>query len=75
MLLSQILEEMITVDKRNVSTYKRKHQSASDDRPSSQSIGCVAVILLVVNFGGIILLDLPRLHRDMRDLIQNLREK
>ena len=62
--LMKIVEETVrtlTINKRVTSKYKRQITSADDTRPSAHVLGAVGVAMLVLVFGGIILLDLPTL--------------
>ncbi|KAK3591564.1 hypothetical protein CHS0354_041609 [Potamilus streckersoni] len=55
----------MTVDKRSTSKWIRTKISAEDSRTSSLSIGCVAVLILVVAAGCIVLPDMVNLLRLM----------
>ncbi|VDI51183.1 Hypothetical predicted protein [Mytilus galloprovincialis] len=49
------------VDKKTLSSYKRRYQSASDPRKSSFYIGCVGITVLVVSCAFVVTLDfVPR---------------
>ncbi|CAG2239885.1 unnamed protein product [Mytilus edulis] len=49
------------VDKKTLSSYKRRYQSASDPRKSSFYIGCVGITVLVVSCAFVVILDfVPR---------------
>jgi hypothetical protein len=55
------LHSILSIDHRNTSSFLRTKTSATDNRPSSVSIGITGVILLVSVMLFIILLDiLPR---------------
>ncbi|XP_069142082.1 uncharacterized protein [Argopecten irradians] len=55
------LKQETMVDQEGLSSTLRKRTSASDPRPSSAYVGYLGVTLLSLIFGGILLLDLPRL--------------
>jgi hypothetical protein len=51
------LKSILTVDKTKTSSYIRKHTSAKDNRPSSQVIGAVGLVFIIITFGLIVLSD------------------
>ena len=51
------LKSILTVDKTKTSSYIRKHTSAKDNRPSSQVIGAVVLVFIIITFGLIVLSD------------------
>ncbi|XP_033745551.1 uncharacterized protein LOC117331064 [Pecten maximus] len=55
------LKKETKVDEENLSSTIRARTSASDPRPSSAYVGYVGIALLATTFGGILLLDLPRM--------------
>ncbi|XP_033746528.1 macrophage mannose receptor 1-like [Pecten maximus] len=55
------LKQETMVNEEALSSTIRKRTSASDPRPSSAYVGYLGVALLSLIFGGILLLDLPRL--------------
>ena len=63
----EVIEELqeivasLTVDKKQTSLYKRKLNSASDDRASSRYIGYLGVVFITAVLCGIVLLDAPKL--------------
>lgn len=58
---SNVLVDQLRVDRKTLSSYKRRQQSATDPRKSSFYIGCVGITVFVVFVGFIVLLDfLPR---------------
>lgn len=69
--IGKILKEL-TKDKANFSLSRRRYISVMDERPSAQNVGVAGVILLTVAFGGIILLDLSTLGRDLSNLKKNI---
>ena len=55
------LKKILTVDKEDLSSTKRKKTCASDNRISSQSMGFVAASIVCMVFVGVVMLDLvPR---------------
>lgn len=71
-VIASILEDL-TIETKSISSYKRKHTSAPDERPSAQRLGYLGVTFLVLVFGEILLLDIPTLYRDMKTMISNLK--
>ncbi|CAC5384851.1 unnamed protein product [Mytilus coruscus] len=56
-----VLVTQLGIDKKTLSSYKRRQQSATDPRKSSFYIGCVGITVFSVTVGFIVLLDLlPR---------------
>lgn len=51
------LKTILTVDKTKTSSYIRKLTSAKDNRPSSQAIGAVGLVFIIITFGLIVLSD------------------
>jgi hypothetical protein len=51
------LNSILTVDKTKTSSYIRKLTSAKDNRPSSQVIGAVGLVFIIITFGLIVLSD------------------
>lgn len=51
------LKSILTIDKTKTSSYIRKHTSAKDNRPSSQVIGAIGLVLIIITFGLIVLSD------------------
>ncbi|XP_033745578.1 uncharacterized protein LOC117331091 [Pecten maximus] len=56
-----ILKKETKVNEENLSSTIRKRTSASDPRPTSAYVGYLGIGFLTVAFGGVFLLDLPRL--------------
>ena len=59
----------LTVDKTKVSATRRAKESAKDDRPSSQTMGILGLVMVVSTFVGIFLLDAPTLAFAVKELI------
>ena len=59
----QKMTEELKVDKTSLSSTRRKKTSATDDRPSSASMGAVAVAFMGAVFGAIVLMDLSSLAK------------
>ncbi|CAG2200681.1 unnamed protein product [Mytilus edulis] len=58
---NKVLANQLKIDKKTLSSYKRRLQSATDPRKSSLYIGCVGIVVFSVNVAVIVLLDfLPR---------------
>ncbi|XP_069133168.1 uncharacterized protein [Argopecten irradians] len=58
--LKAIVQEFktkLTVTKTATSAWKRKFNSANDDRPSSKGIGLLAAVFLTCVFGSVVLID------------------
>ncbi|VDI03761.1 Hypothetical predicted protein [Mytilus galloprovincialis] len=53
--------DQLKIDKKTLSSYKRRRKSATDPRNSSFYIGCVGITVLVISVAFIVLLDcIPR---------------
>ncbi|XP_060608339.1 uncharacterized protein LOC132760371 [Ruditapes philippinarum] len=63
----------LTVNVSNLSSRIRKLTSAEDKRVSAVSIGYVGVGILVVIFSAIVFIDSSLLHKDMRKLLDNIK--
>ncbi|XP_063420562.1 uncharacterized protein LOC134705775 [Mytilus trossulus] len=59
------LEDLLKVDKQNISSYLNRFLSAPDDRVSSQSIGAGMILLLVSFLCCLVLLDLTSIKRHL----------
>ncbi|XP_041369224.1 uncharacterized protein LOC121383330 [Gigantopelta aegis] len=70
----QQLVSTLSVNKADVSATTRRKTSAKDHRPSAQSIGYVGIICLVASIGGIVILDLNVIYKDLRIAKSHLRE-
>ncbi|CAG2205175.1 unnamed protein product [Mytilus edulis] len=58
---SKVPVTQLKIDKKTLSSYKRKQQCATDPRKSSYYIGCVGLTILILYFAFIVLLDcLPK---------------
>ncbi|KAK3101286.1 hypothetical protein FSP39_002408 [Pinctada imbricata] len=57
----QSIRKVLTIDKSNLSSTKRRKISASDDRKSARGIGFVGLTILCIVMGLIVLMDLPLL--------------
>lgn len=60
----QRMEQVMTVDKTKLSSYRRTKISTSDDRKSAKSIGQLGAVILIVIVLGIVLLDLCPRHTE-----------
>ncbi|CAG2201213.1 unnamed protein product [Mytilus edulis] len=67
------ISKELSVNVETLSSTIRSKTSAKDDRPSSASIGYVGVILLVIVFGGLMVLDLPVFWIDLKLRLNNLK--
>ncbi|VDI16946.1 Hypothetical predicted protein [Mytilus galloprovincialis] len=67
------ISKELSVNVETLSSTIRSKTSAKDDRPSSASIGYVGVILLVIVFGGLMILDLPVFWIDLKLRLNNLK--
>ncbi|CAG2190612.1 unnamed protein product [Mytilus edulis] len=55
------LIDQLKIDKKTLSSYKRRRESATDPRKSSFYIGCIGITVLVISVAFIVLLDcIPR---------------
>ncbi|CAC5384855.1 unnamed protein product [Mytilus coruscus] len=54
---NNVLVNQLKIDKKTLSSYKRRLQSATDPRKSSLYIGCVGIVVFSVNVAFIVLLD------------------
>ena len=68
----QELKEELTVDKKDLSSWKRKLVSADDHRASAQSIGYVGAVILGAVVLFFVVLDFPRLVADSKLFFRNL---
>lgn len=61
-LQSQIetLKKELTVEKKDLSSWKRKLISIPDERISAKSLGYLGAAMLAVVFGAVVIIDLPR---------------
>ena len=55
------LKSELTVDEAHTSQHRRKYESATDSRPSSQTIGYLGVIFLTAALGLIVAIDISSL--------------
>ena len=60
--LAQLTKEL-SVDTESLSATINKRISAPDSRPSSQSIGCVGIIFIVIPFAFIFIIDFTRFFK------------
>ncbi|CAC5384967.1 unnamed protein product [Mytilus coruscus] len=60
------LQRNLTVDKKMLSSYVRKHNSAKDKRPSSENIGIVGVIFISIVVGLVIFIDIVAIRNHLR---------
>ncbi|XP_063442752.1 uncharacterized protein LOC134723047 [Mytilus trossulus] len=67
------ISKELSVNVDTLSSTIRSKTSAKDDRPSSASIGYIGVILLVIVFGGLMILDLPVFLIDLKLRLHNLK--
>ena len=67
------LKEELVVDKSALLSTVRKLTSAKDDRPSSQAVGSLGIVLLSVLGLGMILADAPLIVRHLKKCLENIR--
>lgn len=60
------LQRNLTVDKKRLSSFVRKHNSAKDKRPSSEYIGYVGVIFISIVVGLVIFIDIVAIRNNLR---------
>ncbi|XP_060072791.1 mucin-5AC-like [Ylistrum balloti] len=67
-LQSQIenLKKELTVEKKDLSSWKRKLISIPDERVSAKSLGYLGAGMLAVVFGAVVLIDLPRFMNGLK---------
>ncbi|XP_033751757.1 mucin-17-like [Pecten maximus] len=67
-LQSQIetLKRELTVEKKELSSWKRKLISIPDERVSAKSLGYLGAAMLAVVFGAVVLIDLPRFMNGLK---------
>ena len=51
-----------------LSSTRRKLQSAADERPSAKSIGSLGVCICLAIFGALLLSDLQKIYSDMKSI-------
>ena len=61
------------VDTQNLLSETSQYASAGDDRQSAQTVGYLGICMFAFVFGGLFLLDLTALARDMRIFARNVR--
>ncbi|KAL5011802.1 hypothetical protein ScPMuIL_010353 [Solemya velum] len=67
------IKKDLQVDKDNITAVIAKKISAKDERTSSVGMGILAISLLVLTFGGILLLDVTSLIHDFKLLVSNIK--
>ena len=60
------IREELSVDVKELSSSRRKKESARDSRQSSMIIATIGVVLVCVGFGSLLLLDVVRIYKDLR---------
>jgi len=59
--LAEEYRKNLTVDTKTTSSYIRTKTSAEDERKSSQTMGALGLLMVIVPLGAIIILDLPKI--------------
>jgi len=59
--LAEEYRKNLTVDTKKTSAYIRTKTSAEDERKSSQTMGALGLLMVIVPLGAIIILDLPKI--------------
>ena len=70
--LAQI-KRILQIETKNISSYRRKKRSADDKRPSARFTGYFGGFVMTLMFGGILLLDLPVILRQIQTLSRYIR--
>ena len=70
--LAQI-KRILKIETKNISSYRRKKRSADDKRPSARFTGYFGGFVMTLMFGGILLLDLPVILRQIQTLSRYIR--
>lgn len=71
--ISSIIHDL-EIDKKNISKHLRKYKSVNMDRRwQTLSVGYLGVAMLLLIFGGILLMDLGTVVRDIKMMLDNLR--
>ncbi|XP_078312456.1 uncharacterized protein LOC111102288 isoform X3 [Crassostrea virginica] len=70
--LAQI-KRILKIETKNISSYRRKKRSADDKRPSARFTGYFGAFVMTLMFGGILLLDLPVILRQIQTLSRYIR--
>lgn len=72
----KILKAQLTVNKKNLSSWKRKLNSAPDARISAKGIGIFAIVILITLGVAIVILDIPNFvaeHQRLMKMFQKCR--
>jgi len=64
--LAEEYRKNLTVDNKQTSSYIRSKTSAEDERKSSQTMGALGLLMVIVPLGTIIILDLPKIWFGLR---------
>lgn len=67
------IKKELTIDPKTTSAAIRKKISVQDPRPSAKAVGASGIVILVIVFGGLILLDLTTLKREIEFFLSNVR--
>ena len=70
--LAQI-KRHLKIETKNISSFRRRKKSAADKRPSARFTGYFGGFVMTLMFGGILLLDLPVIFRQIQTLSRYIR--
>ncbi|XP_078312455.1 uncharacterized protein LOC111102288 isoform X2 [Crassostrea virginica] len=70
--LAQI-KRILKIETKNISSFRRRKKSADDKRASARFTGYFGAFVMTLMFGGILLLDLPVILRQIQTLSRHIR--